>query len=291
MYRIAILGCENSHADNFLTFILKENKYPDVEVVGVYTDEEDANERMRNNFGVYCAKSYDEFVGKVDGIVITARDGKNHYKYAKPYIASGIPMFIDKPIACDEDEAVKFMKELKVAGCRVTGGSMCIYAPIVNELKKIVENQTHGKTYGGYLRAPVNMNNAYGNFFFYSQHLAEVTQKIFGYYPKSVRSNINGTVNTVTVKYDDYNVNMAYCDGNGLYYASVSAEKKFVGDQLVINTNILAVNEFDAFYSLLKGNEQTISYKDFIAPVFLLTAIDRSIRSGEEEKVNEIEDI
>ena len=200
-------------------------------------------------------------------------------------------MFIDKPIACDEDEAVKFMKELKAAGCRITGGSMCVYAPLVEELIEIAKNQTHGKIFGGYLRAPVNMNNAYGNFFFYSQHLAEVTQKIFGYYPKSVRSNINGTVNTVTVKYDDYNVNMAYCDGNGLYYASVSAEKEIVGGRYPINTTVLAVKEFDAFYSLLKGNEQTISYKEFIAPVFLLTAIDRSIRSGEEEKVNEIEDI
>ena len=115
MYKIAILGCENSHADSFLNFIIKEKKFPDVEVVGVYTDEEEANKRMSENFGVYCAKSFDEFVGKIDGVIITARDGKNHYKYAKPYISSGIPMFIDKPITSDEKEAVAFMKELKAA--------------------------------------------------------------------------------------------------------------------------------------------------------------------------------
>ena len=42
MYKVAILGCENSHADSFLNFIIKEKKFPDVEVVGVYTDEEEA---------------------------------------------------------------------------------------------------------------------------------------------------------------------------------------------------------------------------------------------------------
>ena len=124
MFKIAILGCENSHADAFLGLI-KDGKYTDIEVLGVYTNEPEAEERMQKNFGVYCAKSYDEFVGKVDGIVITARDGRNHYKYAKPYIASGIPMFIDKPITSDEDEAVTFMKELKSHGCRVVGGSSC----------------------------------------------------------------------------------------------------------------------------------------------------------------------
>ena len=38
MYKIAILGCENSHAKNFLDLISK-GLYPDIEVVGVYSNE------------------------------------------------------------------------------------------------------------------------------------------------------------------------------------------------------------------------------------------------------------
>jgi len=44
--------------------------------------------------------------------------------------------------------------------------------------------------------------------------------------------------------------------------------------------------EFGKFYSLLCGGEQEISYDDFIAPVFVLNAIDRSIKSGKTETVN-----
>ena len=119
MYRIAILGCENSHADAFLNFIIKENLYPDIEVAGVYSNDAEAAAKIQEKFGVYVAKTPDEFVGKVDGIMITARDGAYHYPYAKPYIESGIPMFIDKPITSDEDEAVAFMRDLKSHGCRV----------------------------------------------------------------------------------------------------------------------------------------------------------------------------
>ena len=105
MYKIAILGCENSHADTFLDFILKEMRYTDVEVIGVYSEDTEAAKKLNEKYGVYTAQSYDEFVGKADGILITARHGGNHLKYAKPYIKSGIPMFIDKPVTVSEEEA------------------------------------------------------------------------------------------------------------------------------------------------------------------------------------------
>ena len=41
--------------------------------------------------------------------------------------------------------------------------------------------------------------------------------------------------------------------------------------------------EFDEFYSLLSGGEQKMSYDDFIAPVFVMNAVYRSIASGKEE--------
>ena len=42
------------------------------------------------------------------------------------------------------------------------------------------------------------------------------------------------------------------------------------------------------FAELLNGGEQNISYKEFISPVFILNAIERSMKSGKEEMINEI---
>ena len=82
MKKIVILGCENSHANTFLGFIRDIKKFSDVEVVGVYSHEREAMEKLNAEFGVKIMDSYDEMVGKVDGVVITARHGNNHYKYA-----------------------------------------------------------------------------------------------------------------------------------------------------------------------------------------------------------------
>ena len=290
MYKIAILGCENSHADAFVDYALNSGKISDVEIVGVYSDEEAANERLREKFGVYTAKSYDEFVGKIDGLMITARHGDNHYKYAKPYIESGIPMFIDKPICIDEKEAVTFMKELKENNVRITGGSCCVYDSLVQHLKSAIECGRYGKVFGGFLRAPLGSNEKYGGFFFYSQHLVQVMCEIFGYYPESVKMYEKGDVLTYVARYKDYDIVGEFVEGNYTYYASVSLEKDVLGDTYPIDASCFAI-EFEHFYKLLKGEEQRQSYEEFIAPIAILNAMKRSLDSGNEEKINKIEEI
>lgn len=287
MYKVAILGCENSHANNFLDAVLNERIVDDIEFVGVYSDDVEAAQKLHDKFGVHVASGYDEFVGKVDGIIITARHGDNHYKYAKPYIQSGIPMFIDKPITCSEEDAEAFVKELKANGVKVSGGSVCALTDHVQNLKKAVAEETYGKVYGGYLRAPVNMDNAYGGFFFYSQHLAQVAMEIFGHYPKAVRAMNNGDTYTCILRYEEYDVTLSYISGNFQYYAMISCQKDTVGG--VYNFDGCFQREFMEFYELLLGKEQKQSYEDFFAPVYVLNAIYRALQSGNEEAVNRCE--
>ena len=135
MFRIAILGVENSHANSFLNYVVKDKLYPDIEVVGVWSDEPEALQKIVDDYGVPAMSAPDELVGKIDGLVVTSRRGSYHYKMAKPYISSGIPMFIDKPITSDPAEAVEFMKELKAAGVRATGGSSLIHSETIVNLK------------------------------------------------------------------------------------------------------------------------------------------------------------
>jgi len=284
MYKIAILGCENSHANSFLDFIIKDKLYTDIEVIGVYSDDIEAAEKLNKEYGVYVAKSFDEFKGKVDGIVVTARHGDNHYKYAKPYIEEKIPMFIDKPITVSEEDARAFRADIEKYNLRVTGGSMCIYADKVHEFKKNVKEETYGRVLGGYLRSPVNMNNPYGDFYFYSQHLVQVMCEIFGYAPLSVIAFENKGVITCTVRYKEYDVNIVFTDGLFNYYLTLNCEKELISTDYGLDG--LAKIEFDEFYALLKGEEQKVSLDDFFATVYILNAIDRSLKSGKEEKIN-----
>lgn len=282
MYKIAILGCENSHANLFLNYIKDTDYKNKVKVVGVYSDEMDAAQKLADEFGVSVAQNYDEFVGNVDAIVITARHGDNHYKYAKPYIKTGVPMFIDKPITCTE-EAKEFMADLIANNVKVCGGSMCIFADYVQELKKAVNEETYGKVLGGFLRAPLVMESPYGGFYFYAQHLIQIMMEIFGNHPETVIATNNGNHVDCIVKYKDKNVHLNFADNVWNYYAGISCEEKVVGKMYNCST---FPSEFAEFYTLISEGRQAQSYEEFFAPVYILTAIDRALKSGREEKNN-----
>jgi hypothetical protein len=286
MKKIVMLGCENSHVKTFLT-IMKNTpeKYREIEVIGVYSEDADAMQQVCDTFAVPAMASYDEAVGVADGVVITARHGGKHYPYAKPYIESGVPMFIDKPITVDEEEAVNFMRECRDAGVRLTGGSCCKHAVEIAEMKAKL---TPEEIRGGLVRAPINMDNPYGGFFFYSQHLVEMLGELFGLYPRSVRAfRASNTVN-VLFSYDGYDVVGLYTESSNHYFVSVALKKQTTTSDATIGTHCFT-REFDEFCDLLRGGEQKISYDDFIAPVFVLNAINRSLLSGKEELVGKYE--
>ena len=86
MKNIVILGCENSHANTFLNFIKSDEKYKDVNVIGVYSKDCAAADKLVEKFGVSKMNDFADAAGTADGVIITARHGDDHFKYAKPYI-------------------------------------------------------------------------------------------------------------------------------------------------------------------------------------------------------------
>ena len=283
MKRIAFVGCENSHANAFISYI-KENNL-DFEIVGVHSEYPEAAKALADKFGVNILENYDSAVGKIDGLINTARHGANHYKYCKPYINDNIPMFVDKPITISEEEAVEFMTILKDKGIKVCGGSSLKHDDVVIDLK---EKAKEGKTIGGIVRAPIDMVNEYGGFFFYAQHLVEMLITVFGRYPTSVKAFDKNDGITVVFRYPDFDVTGFFAKGSYTYHIERFTMEGVQGGTTGFSPNWYS-REFEEFNAILNGEEMEMSYKDFIAPVFILNAINRSLNSGNEEQVKEYE--
>ncbi len=282
MYRVVILGCENSHANTFLDLIAN-GEFPGVEVVGIYSDEDENAEKLCAQHGVKRMKSYDEAVGEVDGVIITARHGANHYKYAKPYIASGVPMFIDKPITVEPDEAVEFMREAKAHGVRLCGGSVL---PLTQDAKDFCARIAahEGNLFGGNLVCPLHSNEKYGGFYFYSQHLAQLMTSIFGGEVESVFARRNSPDNVHFIaNYRDFSVTATY-GPMGYYIVDAYFDKGAEHQQISFKREDWHT-ELGEFYHLLTGGEMEISYDEFINPVFILNAIEQSFITGNVVKV------
>ena len=285
MKKIVILGCENSHADTFLKYLHDCPEFSEATVVGVYSDDAEAMQKLHDTFGVPMMASSDAAVGKVDGVIVTARHGKHHLAYVRPYLADIEAVFIDKPFTIDEEEALTLARLCRERGVRLTGGSCLKFASIIAEAREAVL-ANEGKVLGAELHAPVSMTNDYGNFFFYSQHLVEMVCEAFGRFPMSVAAFPCGAVTTVVFRYPQYTVTGRFTEGYYAYGVTLH-----LGNE--VKTSILPpaglsdcfYAEFDAFYRVLMGGEQKETTESFVAPVFILNAIDRSLASGKEEAV------
>jgi len=284
MYKIAILGCENSHAEAFLKIIQQE--YPDIQVMGVHSEYPGEAEKLQEKFGVPVMASSDALVGQLDGLIVNARHGARHYPLAKPYLNDGIPMFIDKPTTTTEEDARAFAEELSKRNIQVCGGSVLKFAQSIQELKALVKSGEKGRAYGGFFRAPVSLKNEYGDFYFYSQHLVQMFGEVFGYQPKSVRACQAEEQVSCTIRYDGFDVSAVYLNNADVYYAAVSFHDEVAAPET--NTAGAASMEFKEFYDLLVGGKMEQSYEDFFGPVFIINAIIRALESGKEEPVNKL---
>lgn len=281
--KIAILGVENSHADAFGE-IIKSNpeEYGDIEVVGIYSDEEDAVKRIIDKgYASYAASSPDEFLGKVDGVVITARRGDNHYKYAMPYVKAGIPCFIDKPFCDNPQNAQELADVAKENGALLCGGSCLKFIDEIKPLARMVKTK---KVKTGTIACPVSMDNIYGGFWFYSQHLIEILLKIYGNNVKSVTAFCPDTQkNRVTVifNFGEFDVCGFYTDCYR-YTASLMTDDYNMYHVYCDDVVYTFKNELDEFINMVKSKTMPCSYDDLVYPVKVLDAIERSYTQKKE---------
>jgi len=289
MYKVAILGTENSHAFNFAQLI--NGGHPqrggrgisDFRVIGAYGYDEEANKQIAQIGGVeMIADRSDAFLGKVDAVMVTARHGDNHLKYAEPYIKSGIPAFIDKPITIDEKEAISLVNLAKDHHVPLCGGSCCGFVTSAQSLKAAVLQKSMGKIMGGSIAAPVSMKNDYGDFFFYSQHLSQIMLEVFGYDIKSVFAYAREDSVTAINRYEHYDVTAHY--GSRKYAVSVYGEKDILQHEINVQTDGYA-HEVEVFTEMVRSGVMPQSYRDFIIPVFHINALKKSFDSGIEVPV------
>ncbi len=282
--KLAFVGVENSHAPAFLQLIQKNpEKYGDIEVVGVYSyDGAAADKLVAGGLAPRAVRTPGAFLGGADAadcVVNTARHGDNHYEYSLPYLRAGIPMFIDKPFAMTTERAGEMVEAAKAGHANLCGGSCLKFAPELAALKRAMDAGELGNVLSASFAAPVNMSNPYGGFFFYAQHLVQMMTTVFGNHVQSVSARARDNAVTAIVTYPHIDITLhyvGYCYSAAIYGEKASRHVQ-IGD-----VGALYTPEFDELHTMLRTGIMPETYDDLLYPVSVLEALYLSYKTGRE---------
>lgn len=130
--RIGIIGTDTSHVIAF-SKILNDPKHPDhipgARIVAAYKGgskdiESSANrvekyaEELARDHKVEIVPDIATLLSKVDAVLLESVDGRPHLAQAKPVIAAGKPLFIDKPLAATLEDAAEISRLAKAKGVK-----------------------------------------------------------------------------------------------------------------------------------------------------------------------------
>ena len=130
MFRIGIIGTENSHAMAFARLInlpddaTGRRLWEDAKVVGVYgPDLESAQAVYQEGRADFIAESPDDFIGRVDAMMITSRRGSVHYDYAIPLSIRACPYLLISHFTTDIEQSEMLIRRARETGALLAGGS------------------------------------------------------------------------------------------------------------------------------------------------------------------------
>ena len=288
MFRVGILGTENSHAMAFAQILNGLNpdfagQFDDFRVVAVGGIDPEASKNVAEKCGIdTIVEKPEDMLGIVDAVMITCRDGKYHASYARPFIEAGIPAFIDKPFTSNPEEALALAKLAKEKNVPLVGGSSVKLTDAVLKLKALAD-ETGEDLVGGDVTAPVSLVNDYGNFWFYASHLVECCLTIFGQHPEWVWANRTDRGVTVIVHYAGFDVTNHFIENVYDYTGSVITPKGVCHE--VISLDSIYAKECACFADMMRNGVMSHSYDELVAPVCLIAAIEKSFETGEKTAI------
>lgn len=293
MYRVGLLGTENSHAMAFAKTLnlpdenTGERLYPDFQVVACYAFEKEPSEAIRQacGSGIVIVENPTQMVSLVDCAMITSRDGKYHKDLAMPFLQAGMPCFIDKPFTVSVEDTRALLDVIEQNNLLVTGGSGCKFVPQLEEMAAEIKAGDIGEVASAVFSFPGDRTSEYSGIFFYGQHLVEMVIKVFGDGIRSVCCFENNGHITALARYDALDVVMNFAPSNK-YLAVAYGKKGNIVKELDISGIYPA--EVENFVKMVREGKTPVPLSDIVLPVYVLNAMEQSLKSGREVALSEL---
>ncbi|MDA0588492.1 MAG: Gfo/Idh/MocA family oxidoreductase [Planctomycetota bacterium] len=177
--------------------------------------------------------SWQELIGQIDAVLILSLCGAAHLERVRPFLAAGIPAFVDKPFACSVADAREMIELAESNNVTMFNASGLRFAEEVLDVER--NRKTFGTVQGAITYGPAKRADGNPGLFHYGIHSVEILFELLGTGCESVMTSCTDGAEVVTGRWSDGRLGtvrgsrsgatpygfLAYCE-NGVLQRDVS---------------------------------------------------------------------
>jgi predicted dehydrogenase len=281
--RIGLVGTESDHAMDFLRMLNAMGHSPGDKIVAVWGEEAGRTQDVVSPYGdISVVARPEDMAGEVDAALLVSRHGTLHREQALPFLTRGLPVFIDKPLACSVGDAKAIIKSARQSGARILSASALRWQPDTDCVAaKMV---TLGKTISVTATGTFYPDSPYGGSFFYGIHAAELAvQFAGGEIEDSVveRAGPDGVVVRCRAGMIDVEVRLVppATPDDITFHVQAVCENGVVESVIGRGDDYMAP-VLDRFLAMAHRGEIPLTDAEMLAPITLLAAAEDALRAG-----------
>ena len=209
--KAGMVGLDTSHCQAFIEVLhdlASRYHVPGVRVTGVYAGGSEqfslSRERVKNftaeidsRFHIPTYESIPDLVNDVDALFLTSVDGRQHLEQFNQ-MASGKPIFIDKPFAVTTADAASIIQRAAATGTPIMSCSALRFAQGIIELAQSQKDILACEAFG-----PTPILPDYPGYFWYGIHSAEILFLLMGGGCQSVRTLTTDKMDVICGEWQD----------------------------------------------------------------------------------------
>lgn len=189
--RVGLIGLDTSHAVAFTQLLNDSSRadhVPGARVVAAYkggspdiqasaTRVDKFTAELRDSWKIEIVDSIEELVQRVDAVMLTSVDGRVHLEQARPVIAAGKPLFVDKPFTASTRDARELARLARERNVPMFSSSSLRFTDDVQAIRKDPRmTEIHGAITWG----PATLDPSHPDLYWYGIHAVEMLYTFMG---------------------------------------------------------------------------------------------------------------
>lgn len=283
MLKIGLIGAESFHATAFakLARLAPEqggSRQP--ARITCLWGEDAGNARALAEAGGIPAIVQDpqQMLGQVDAVMIVLRRGSAHLAAARPFLQAGLPVWVDKPMACPAQQVAELVALARQGGALLDGGSACAEAGGVAVLRDACRRMRQADTLlSAHLNFPAEIDGPYDGLYFYGAHTVELLRAIFGADVQSVVVDRNGNSLIGLFHYPGFTVSVDFAQASR-FYATLYGGRMVLTQPIAIDA--IYRPAFEHFVERVRGQRPPLPPSRFLTAAAILDALVLAAHTG-----------